>query len=156
MNTYYRPPGPEQAGQYLRQQIENASPAQQIVMLYDGAIKFTTLAREAIGRGDIEGRFNANQRAVQIVGYLLEILDADKGGEVGARLERIYTFILKKLLEVDFKNDVKVCDEVLEHLRLLRAGWQQLAEQGNGQAQPSVVQGPGAEPGVPGRRSAVA
>lgn len=165
----------EQALQYLRQQIENASPAQQIVLLYDGAVKFTLQAREAIVRGDIEGRYNANRRAVEIVGYLLEILDVEKGGEVGARLERIYTFLLKKLLEVDFRNEVSVCDEVLEHLRILRAGWQQLAAQGTGSAAPAaaapapaaggvpnpygaVVSGPGGETGVSPvvRRSAVA
>src|SRR5262245_58646214 len=103
--------------QYLRQQIENASPAQQLVLLYDGAIKFLMQAKEAIGRGDIQGRHNSNRRAMEIVGYLLEILDVEKGGEVAQRLQRIYSFILKRLMDVDFRNDPVVCDEVIEHLR---------------------------------------
>lgn len=159
---HYRNPAQEQAQQYLRQQIENASPAQQIVLLYDGAIKFVMQARDAIGRGDIQGRYNANQRAIQIVGYLLEILDADKGGEVGARLQRIYAFILKKLMDVDFRNDVNICDEVLEHLRILRASWHQIATQGPAAAaqqaqQGTVVSAPASpDPAAPLRRSAVA
>jgi flagellar protein FliS len=153
----YRSPASEQALHYLRQQIENASPAQQVVLLYDGAIKFVMQAREAIGRGDIQGRYNANQRAISIVGYLLEILDAEKGGEVGARLQRIYTFLLKKLLEIDFKNDVAVCDEVVEHLRILRASWHQIATQGVGPAVQAAPAPSGAgDVEMPVRRSAVA
>lgn len=157
---------------YLRQQIESASPAQQLVLLYDGAIKFTLVARDAITRGDIQGRHNANRRAMEIVSYLLEILDVDKGGEVAARLNRIYSHLLKRFLDVDFSNSIGVCDEILDHLRTLRASWDQLAKQGVSSAQapqqapsaaapqPSggqVVASPvTAATAVPGRRGAVA
>ncbi|MBI1308832.1 MAG: flagellar export chaperone FliS [Proteobacteria bacterium] len=143
--------------EYLRRQIENATPAQQLVLLYDGAIKFVLRAREAIGQGDIEGRYKANRRAMEIVGYLLEILDMEKGGEVAARLQRIYTFVLKKLMEVDFKNDTASCDEVVEHLRTLRASWYQLAERNAMQtAVPAAAPAASQDEAVPVRRSAVA
>lgn len=125
-NPYSRAGGLTQ--EYLRQQIDQASPAQQIVMLYDGAIKFMLQAKEAIGRNDIQGRHNANRRVIEIVSYLIEILDVDKGGEVGSQLQRIYTFLLRRLMDVDFKNDPQICDEILEHLRILRSSWDQLAK----------------------------
>lgn len=132
MDTPYR--DPQQTQQYLRQQIASASPAQQLVLLYDGAIKFTLLARDAIMRGDIQARHNANRRAMEIVSYLLEILDTRQGGEVAERLQRIYSHLLQRLLDVDFSNNPAVCDEVLEHLRTLRASWDQLARQGSAAA----------------------
>lgn len=125
--TYRKPTHP--ANQYAQQQILNASPAQQLVMLYDGAIKFTLKAKEAIEAGDIAARHAANRRAMEIVAYLLEILDVTNGGEVAGRLFRIYGFMMRKLLDVDLRNDPRACDEVLEHLRTLRVSWAKLAQQ---------------------------
>lgn len=134
MNNPYARPG--QMQQYLLQKIEQATPAEQMVMLFEGAIKFGLQAKEAIGRGDIEARYHANRRVIEIVSYFIENLDVENGGEVGQRLLRIYTFLLQRLMEVDFSNSVAVCDEVVGHLRLLKGSWEQLARQG-GQAQPA-------------------
>lgn len=116
------------ANQYRTQQIVNASPAQQVVMMYDGAIKFTQQAKEAIEQGEIQARHNANKRAMEVVSYMMDILDMDKGGDVAKRLQLIYTFLLRRMLEIDFKNDPRICDEVTEHLRTLRASWEKIAK----------------------------
>ncbi len=119
----------QQARRYLEQQIQNASPAQQIVLLYDGAIKFCRQAKAAIAAGDIEARCKANQRSMEIVSYLMSILDTEKGGEVGVRLMRIYGFLLTKMLDIDIKNDAAAADAVIEHLSILRQSWHQLDKQ---------------------------
>ncbi|PIZ29682.1 MAG: flagellar export chaperone FliS, partial [Alphaproteobacteria bacterium CG_4_10_14_0_8_um_filter_53_9] len=123
---------------YREQQILNATPAQQIVMLYDGAIGFCLKAKAAIGEGDIQERHNANRRAMEIVNYLLDILDIEKGGDVAKRLYLIYTGLIRKLMDVDFKNDPRVCDDVIENLRTLRTSWAELAAtpEGQGNAAP--------------------
>lgn len=113
--------------QYKEAQILNATPAQQVVMLYDGAIQFCMKAKEAIERGSIQDRHNSNKRAMEIVAYMLEILDIDKGGAVAQRLQVIYAFLLRRLLEVDFRNDPRICEEVAEHLKTLRASWDKIA-----------------------------
>lgn len=117
------------AKQYQTQQILNATPAQQVVMMYDGAIKFCLRAKEAIEAGNIQERHNANKRAMEIVSYLMDILDLEKGGDVALRLQQIYSFLLRRLLEVDFRNDPRVCDEVITHLRTLRASWEKIGKQ---------------------------
>jgi flagellar protein FliS len=114
------------AQQYQAQQIMNASPAQQVVMMYDGAIKFCLRAKDAIEQGEIQQRHNANKRAMEVVSYLMDILDMEKGGDVARRLQVVYAFLLRRLLEVDFRNDPRICDEVVGHLRVLRASWDQL------------------------------
>lgn len=148
---------PNLAQQYQQQQIVNASPAEQVVMLYDGAIKFCGMAKDAIGEGDIQKRHNYNKRAMEVVSYLLDILDHEKGGEVAKRLQLIYAFLLRRLLEVDFRNDPRVCDEVAEHLRILRASWQKIVVNERAKlagAGPAPADKP-AE-GQPLRRSAIA
>lgn len=152
--TYHRNP----AQQYHSQQILNATPAQQVVMLYDGAILNCQKAQEAIAAGDIQARHNANRKAMEIVAYMQEVLDVEKGGDVAKRLSVIYSFLLRRLMAVDFKNDARICDEVINHLRILRASWAQIAQGGATGGQPSgtVVKKPDENPAVPAIRSAVA
>lgn len=118
----------EIASQYLAKQIQSASPAQQVVMLYDGAIRFYLQAQKAIKDGDIEARFNYNQRAGNIISHLLDTLDHEKGGEVAARLARIYQFILVRQMDIDLKNDPTAVDEIIGHLRQLRSSWEAIAK----------------------------
>ncbi|MCP5405129.1 MAG: flagellar export chaperone FliS [Pseudomonadaceae bacterium] len=119
---------PNLAKQYQQQQIVNASAAEQVVMLYDGAIRFCNMAKEAIAAGDIQARHNSNKRAMEVVSYLLDILDHEKGGDVAKRLQMIYAFLLRRMLEVDFRNDPRICDEVVQHLQTLRASWHKIVQ----------------------------
>lgn len=137
------------ARQYQQQQILNASAAQQVVMLYDGAIKFTMRAREAIAAGNIAERHQNNRRAMEIVMYLADILDVSKGGELAARLQRIYAYLIRRFMDVDFKNDGAVCDDIIGHLQALRGSWQAIARS---EARPA----PDAAPAAAGPKSAVA
>jgi flagellar protein FliS len=144
---------------YLRQQIANATPAQQLVMLFDGAIRYCGRAREAIEAGDIQERHNNNRRAMEIIGYLLDTLDPVKGGEAARRLQRIYLFLLRRMSDVDFSNDPRICEEVTGHLKTLRAGWEKMVAQETPKAAPVVSSLPragDASEAVPVRRNAVA
>ncbi len=110
---------------YLQRQLEQASPTQVATMLLDGAIKFLLQAKDAIGRRDIQARFNANQRARDIVLFLLSQQDETRG-EAPLRLIRIYSALLNQLLQVDLRNDPDVCDKAIAHLRALRQGFASL------------------------------
>src|SRR5690606_24778670 len=96
----------------------------------------------AIERGDIEARFKANKRATEIVYHLYMTLDLDRGGEVAANLKQLYEFALRKLPEVDFKNDVQAAQDVIGLLEPLRRSWHELAQQNQATA-------PGATPRPP-------
>jgi flagellar protein FliS len=148
------------AQQYLRQQIEQAGPIEQVLMLYDGAVRFLTLAKVAIGKGDIQARCNANRRAMEIVAYLLDMVNPETGGAAGKALFGIYSSMLRRMLQVDFDNSVVVCDELIANLRNLRTGMAQgLAQQQGVKPQAAtVVAAPGSTDAVPEgvRRNAVA
>ncbi len=122
------------ARQYREKQILNASPAEQIVMLYDGAIRFLRQAQKAIEEGNIQERYNNNKRAGDILAYLLSTLDAEKGGEIAGNLERLYNYMLQRLMMVDMKNDPQAAEEVINRLRELRESWVKIAR---GEATPA-------------------
>jgi flagellar protein FliS len=153
------------AQQYLRQQIEQASSIEQVLMLYDGAMRFLLQAKSAIERGEIEARCNANRRAMQIIAYLLDMVNPETGGDAAKGLFRIYTSLLKRMMMIDFENNAAVCEEVVVHLRALRGSMAQaVAVQRQATTAPAtstagaVVAAPKADSGVPEatRRDAVA
>lgn len=118
------------AKEYLERQVQNATPAERVVLAYDGIIRHLLAARRAIEEKNIEARFISNKKAADIISYLMETLDMEKGGEVAENLQRLYFYMLRKLVEVDIKNSVEAVDDVLGHVRKLRSSWEQLASGG--------------------------
>jgi flagellar protein FliS len=101
-----------------------------VVMLYDGAIKFTLEAREAIARKDVRARTQAVSRALAIIAELHNTLNMKDGGNIAQELDRIYPYMSARLLEVTAKADDKAAEEVLKLLRTLRDGFSQIAASG--------------------------
>ncbi len=146
------------ARDYMLRQLQQAGPAEQLVMLLDGICKFSTQAKEAIGRGDIAARCAANARAIEIVSHLLGMVDPSTGGEAAQRLFRIYGRLLQRLMRVDFENSAAICDEVIGHVRDLRAAFAATFATPQPAAAPAsaVVAGPVPNTLLPVKRSATA
>lgn len=122
---------------YGTQQVMTSSPVKLIALLYDKAIVSLKEAIQAIEDKQIEKRWRANGRAVEIITHLSNTLDRDGGAEIAANLDQLYEFMLARLLEVDMKNDAKPAEEVIRLLKPLRDSWHRLAEEAPGDpAQP--------------------
>ena len=116
---------------YQTQQILTASPAMLVFMLYDKAITSLREAVKAIEDNEIETRWRANGRAMEIIAHLQLTLDKEKGGEVAANLDRLYGYMLSRLPKVDIRNDAMAAREVVGLLEPLRDSWRELARQGD-------------------------
>jgi len=114
---------------YRRVESESRSPLELVVMLYDGALRFVSEAREAHARKDLRSRGHAISRALAIIGELQNTLDLSKGGTVADELDNLYTYINSRLIDVTIRQDVSACDEVCRLLTPLRDAWFQLATQ---------------------------
>ena len=112
--------------EYQRSQVQTARPTQLVVMLYDGAIRFLNVAREELGSGDLEARHKNLLRAQRVIGELISSLNSEKGGEVAANLQRVYTFMLQQLVEANLHDKVEPIDHVIDLLRDLRRSWQEV------------------------------
>jgi flagellar protein FliS len=137
---------------YLSQQLAALSPASRVAMLYDKAIASLREAIQAIEDGDIQRRWSANNLAGQIIETLWATLDLDKGGDIAANLDRLYSFMLRHLSEVDMKNDPKPAQDVIKLLEPLRQSWHELAKQNQMQAhaaRPAPIPGAASDPGEP-------
>lgn len=94
-----------------------------IVMLYDGAIGQLVHARAAIKAGAIEARWQHVRKAAAIIEGLQGCLDHSAGGQVAALLDRFYSYVGMRLLQIDLRNDPAICDELVARLGEMRASW---------------------------------
>lgn len=133
---------------YQTQQILSASPAKLVAMLLGKAISSLHEAIRAIEAGEIEERWRANSRAMEIVNHLWSTLDMEQGGEIAANLDQLYRFIIRLLPDVDMKNDPKPARDVIGLLEPLRRSWETVAAQQLTEARGQAPAGsqPGAAP----------
>ena len=113
---------------YLTQQIMSASPAKLVAMLHDKAITSLQEAVAAFELGDVQARHDANSKASDVIAHLWGTLDLEQGGEIAANLGRIYDYMIRRLADVDFKQDPEAAREVIGLLGPLRKSWYELVE----------------------------
>lgn len=103
--------------------ITDADPHRLIQLLYNAAIERINMAKARMQAKDFEGKGKLIGKAIEIIGGLRAFLDFDKGGELASRLEALYDYMGRTLLEASIKNDVAKLDEVLTLLRSVKDGW---------------------------------
>jgi len=133
--------------EYLRNAVLTAGPAQLHLMLLDGAIRFASSARAAIERRDIEGAFNAFDRAQRIVIELNAGLRAEVNPEIVSQMAALYTFIYRRLVDASVHRDTQAADDALRILRHQRETWVMLIERLSQDAPRSADDGSATAPG---------
>jgi flagellar protein FliS len=129
MSTYGIPvSGPARGAlAYRTIDAQSRSPLELVVMLYDGAIRFLSEAREAHERKDLRARATAVSKALAIVGELRSTLNVDEGSSLAVELDRLYDYMMGRLLEITTKKDVSGLEEVQRLLITVREGWVQVS-----------------------------
>jgi flagellar secretion chaperone FliS len=118
---------PSSSAAYKQQSILTATPGQLVVMLYDGCLRFLHQAAYAMREGNVTESGARLTRAEAIIEELLATLDLEKGGVVASRLQGIYVFCSKHLIEARLGRDPDMIDKVSELLSELRDAWAQVA-----------------------------
>lgn len=110
------------------EEIGEAFPSRLVVILYDEAINSLLAAMDAISLGDIEARFNATTRTVEVISELYASLDMENGGEIAETLAALYGHIIAQMPTLNFTNDVMIADQLIKLLRPIRDSWNELDE----------------------------
>ena len=113
--------------------ITDADPHKPIELLYNGAIERINMAKSRIQAKDYGGKAQLINKAIEIIGGLRSFLDFEQGGDLAARLEALYDYMERSLLEASAKNDLAKLDEVLTLLRSVKEGWDGIREEAIGQ-----------------------
>lgn len=119
---------------YVTQQVMTAPPAKLVFLLYEKAIISLREACRAIDDGEVEVRWRANNRAIEIVSHLWSTLDVDRGGDISKNLGDLFPYLITRLADVDVNNDRASAEEVIGLLEPLRESWRDLARSKRGAA----------------------
>lgn len=112
-----------QLGAYGKIANAETDPLRQIVMLYDGAIKFLRLAATDIEAGDIAAKAEHSNRALDILSYLQSILDFETGGDVAPVLDFLYSQVMRQVLKASAALDSADMQQAAELLLPVREAW---------------------------------
>ena len=94
-----------------------------IQMLFDGLIDSLVTAKGHIQRGSIEDKNKSLMRAGRIVIGLQGALDLDKGGDLARNLYELYSYVTRRLVHVNARNDLDALQEVHTLLNEIRQAW---------------------------------
>ena len=115
---------PNPYAKYNNSKILTASPAELTLMLYDGAIKFCNIAIMGIEQKDIQKAHNNIVKVQDIIEEFRSTLDHKYS--VAEDFDRVYVYLLKRLLEANIKKDAAILEEVNTHLRSMRDTWKEV------------------------------
>jgi flagellar protein FliS len=122
---------------YQKTQITTASREQVLLMLYEGAIKFTKQARTAMQQKKIAEKGSYISKSTAILSELMATLDFKVGGQLAVDLENLYVFMIDKLIEANITNDPKNLDHVESILVTLYQAWKDVIENPRADGVPS-------------------
>ena len=100
------------------------APLKQIVMLYEGAIKFLNLTAADIEASDFVAKAEHSNRALDIISYLQGILDFERGGSVAESLDKLYRSVTVLILRASAELDAKLMRRAAELLAPVRDAWE--------------------------------
>lgn len=117
---------------YQSVNVQTASPGQILLRLYEGAIRFTKQAKEAIEAGDPAEKGKYISKTMAIIDEFIAALDHDQAPELCANLEQLYLFMIDQLSAANSTMNVEPLDLVLQHLNTLYDAWKQAVSETGG------------------------
>ena len=127
MQGYGRPGAA--AVSYGRMANAETNPLQQIVMLYEGAIKFLRQSAADIEAHDLHAKAEHTSRALDIISYLQSILDFERGGDAAPALDALYTSVSAMTLRASAALDAPAMRRAADLLAPVRDAWETNARQ---------------------------
>jgi flagellar protein FliS len=128
---------------YLEGRIASADPLELVNLLYQGASSAVRDARQYLAEGDIPARSRSISRACDILAELTVSLDHSAGGDLSRRLEQLYDYMQRRLLEANFRQEDGPLVEVLGLLATLGEAWGQIRVEAAAPQPPAGFWNPG-------------
>lgn len=101
-----------------------ADPLMQIVMLYDGAIKFLNLTAADIEANNLINKAEHSNRALDIINYLQTILNFERGGDSAVILDNFYRSLTVLILRGSNELNAALVRRAAELLAPVRDSWE--------------------------------
>ena len=111
---------------YQQNSVNTASPGELTLMLYNGCLKFITLAKKAMKAGNVQDKNTNLIKAQNIIHEFMVTLNMDI--KVSEELMVMYEYIHRRLVEANVKSDETILEEVEGLVTELRDTWKQVIQ----------------------------
>lgn len=122
---------------YRQSSVQTSNPAQLVIMLYDGAIRFVKTAIDGLAQKDNEKISLNLGKAQTIISELMSTLD--RSYDISKNLHSLYEYTNYLLVEANIRKDVAKAEEAIGYLTDLRETWLQASKIAAGQEVPPVT-----------------
>lgn len=109
---------------YKNNSVNFASKDQLLLMLLDGTVRFSKIAKEAIKAKDVEKAHSNIVKTQNIYYELMATLDLQKAGSWGENMMNIYEFIARSLIDIDIKKDEKAMENIMPLIIDVKDTWE--------------------------------
>ena len=107
----------------------SANQQQLVTLLFDGAISALVRARLFMQDNNIQGKGNSISKAINIIeGGLKQGLDEQSGDDLTDNLLGLYSYMVRRLVQANLRNDVEALEEVEGLLRNIADAWKEVVQ----------------------------
>ena len=92
------------------------------LLLFDGAIDYIGVARQAITRSDYELKGKMISKSIAVINGLKDCLDLTHG-ELPRNLHDLYEYMVEKLFKANLTADMETIEEIQSLLKTIRESW---------------------------------
>tara|TARA_B100001013_G_scaffold319515_1_gene228443 strand:- start:216 stop:707 length:492 start_codon:yes stop_codon:yes gene_type:complete len=138
MNPYAKPESTQpanpfaKASAYKSTSVNTSSPADLVLMLYDGILRFLNNARSGFSIKDpVEYHqvINQNlQKAQAIIRELRSCLEVDKASGFGDTMAGLYDYFDRRLQEANMEKTIEPIDEIYDRVTIIRNAWDEMVQ----------------------------
>lgn len=107
--------------------VEGANPHALITLLMDGALERIVQARGHMQRSEVAAKGESISRSIDILGGLRDSLDPKVDEQLVERLDALYEYMSRRLVQANLHDDVRALDEVAKLLTQVRDSWAKVA-----------------------------
>lgn len=112
---------------YKNNSVNYASKEQLLLMLVDGAVRFSKMAKEALEEKNIQKSHENLVKVQDIFTELMVTLDRNSG-DWAVQLYNVYDFIKTRLFEINLKKDAKMMEDLMPLIEEVRDTWHEAYE----------------------------
>jgi len=113
--------------------VADASPTRLVQIMYEHILAQLATAQGCMQRisdnlplADVIAKGKAIGKAVRLINQLNATLDMERGREIADNLRSLYEYMLSRLTVANLKNDPRIVAEVIELVRKVKSGWDQI------------------------------
>ena len=117
---------------YKNNSVNFASKDQLLLMLVEGAAKFSKIGRQAILDKDVNKAHENLIKTQNIFYELMATLDVSKGGEWAESLMKVYDFITRRLTDANIKKSEEIMNEIIPLIDDVRDTWNEAYKKSKG------------------------